>query len=151
MILKVLFVSAHNNLKAAQSKKAWLAREKVRPRRLARDMRTSELGERGIPTIPASLLTMRTFVSGAWYPPHASRVIGAVEGIAPYYMTLELALESAEALQEELNSALGQAMAHDYQYFASGGVTVLICDQSLLNYALRVDNGPAVQNGPKGS
>ena len=62
----------------------------------------------------------------------ANRVLGAVDGIASYYLTLELEFDSVEALQEGLNSDPGQAMAKDYQHFASGGVTVLICDQSML-------------------
>ena len=56
-----------------------------------------------------------------------NKVIGAVEGASPYYLALELGFESAQLLQDSLNSDIGQAMAQDYKYFASGGVNVLVC------------------------
>ena len=46
----------------------------------------------------------------------------AVEGVSPYYLALELSFDSAQALQDSLNSDIGQAMAQDYKCFASGGV-----------------------------
>ena len=56
-----------------------------------------------------------------------SKVVGAVEGVSPYYLALELSFDSAQALQDSLNSDIGQAMAQDYKCFASGGVNVLVC------------------------
>lgn len=57
---------------------------------------------------------------------HITTVLGAVEGDSPFYLVLELCYASEQSLQDSLNSDQGQAMAHDYSLFASGGVTVLI-------------------------
>jgi len=57
-----------------------------------------------------------------------NRVLGAVEGTAAFYLALELCFETAEALQDALNSDLGQTMARDYQHFATGGVDLLVCN-----------------------
>ena len=57
-----------------------------------------------------------------------NRVVGAVEGESTYHLTLELGFESAEMLQDGLNSEIGQEMAQDYKHFASGGVNILICE-----------------------
>lgn len=56
------------------------------------------------------------------------RVAGAATGTAaPYHLVAELRYPSDEAMQESLNGAAGQAMARDFQAFASGGVTILFC------------------------
>lgn len=56
-----------------------------------------------------------------------NRVVGAVEGVSGFHMVLELGFDSAEELQNSLNSSAGQAMARDYSNFASGGTELLIC------------------------
>jgi uncharacterized protein (TIGR02118 family) len=54
-----------------------------------------------------------------------NRVTGAATGQAPYHLVVELRFPSEEAMQGSLNAEEGQAMAQDFQAFASGGVTIL--------------------------
>ncbi len=54
-------------------------------------------------------------------------VAGAIDGDAPFLLIVELVFDSEEALQEGLNSEVGQKMARDFNSFASGGVTILFC------------------------
>ena len=58
-------------------------------------------------------------------------VAGAAVGASPYHLIVELRCPSDDAMQDSLNGRDGQAMARDFQVFASGGVTVLFC-QSIL-------------------
>ena len=59
------------------------------------------------------------------------RVAGAATGTSPYRLIVELQYPSDAAMQDSLNGTGGQAMARDFQMFASGGVTILFC-QSML-------------------
>ena len=54
-------------------------------------------------------------------------VAGVVTGEAPYYRIVELEFSSEETMQKGLNSRSGQLMAQDFSNFASGGVTILLC------------------------
>ena len=56
-----------------------------------------------------------------------NEVAAASAGPRPYRLVLELQFPSQEAMQDGLNSDRGQAMAHDYSHFASGGVKILFC------------------------
>ena len=56
-----------------------------------------------------------------------NHVAGAVTGESPFYLIVELEFSSEEAMQIGLNSDLGQTMAKDFSNFASGGITVLLC------------------------
>lgn len=57
-----------------------------------------------------------------------NRVAGAITGDSPFYLIVELEFSSEESMQIALNSESGQTMARDFSNFASGGVTVLLCD-----------------------
>lgn len=56
-----------------------------------------------------------------------NRVAGAATGDTPFHIVLELQFASEEAMREGLNSEVGQSMARDFSSFASGGVTILLC------------------------
>lgn len=56
-----------------------------------------------------------------------NQVAGAVIGESPFYLIVELEFSSEEAMQVGLNSESGQTMAKDFNNFASGGITVLLC------------------------
>ncbi|MGD2217690.1 MAG: EthD family reductase [Gemmatimonadales bacterium] len=56
------------------------------------------------------------------------RVAGAATGDSPFHLVVELQFASEEAMHEGLNSEVGQAMARDFSGFASGGVTILLCE-----------------------
>jgi uncharacterized protein (TIGR02118 family) len=56
-----------------------------------------------------------------------SRVAGSVTGESPFHIVAELSFASEKALQDGLNSEIGQTMARDFAGFASGGVTILLC------------------------
>jgi uncharacterized protein (TIGR02118 family) len=56
-----------------------------------------------------------------------NRVEKSMQGKPPYRLIVELRFPSEEAMQEGLNAEEGQAMARDFQSFASGGVTILFC------------------------
>ena len=56
-----------------------------------------------------------------------NRVAGAATERAPYHLIVELRFPTEKAMQESLNAEEGQAMARDFQSFASGGVTILFC------------------------
>ncbi len=58
------------------------------------------------------------------------RVAGAATGTSPYHVIVELGYPSEDVMQESLNGADGQAMARDFQAFASGGVTILFCQSA---------------------
>ena len=60
-----------------------------------------------------------------------NRVAGAMTGESPFHLVVELQFASEEAMQEGLNSESGQAMAHDFGGFASGGVSVLLCQSAI--------------------
>jgi hypothetical protein len=45
-------------------------------------------------------------------------------------MIVELHFSSQEAMQEGLNSKIGQKMAGDFKRFASGGVSILFCQSN---------------------
>jgi uncharacterized protein (TIGR02118 family) len=55
----------------------------------------------------------------------------AVEGESPYHCVLELCFSTEQALRDSLNSRAGQKMAQDYQHFATGGVTILVCKSEI--------------------
>ena len=59
------------------------------------------------------------------------RVAGAATGTSPYHLIVELRYPSEDAMQDSLNGTDGQAMARDFQAFASGGATVLFCQSTL--------------------
>ena len=59
-----------------------------------------------------------------------NQVAGAVTGESPFYLIVELEFSSENAMQTALNSESGQSMAKDFSNFASGGVTVLLCNSS---------------------
>jgi uncharacterized protein (TIGR02118 family) len=59
-----------------------------------------------------------------------NRVAGAAVGDSLFHLIVELHFTSQEAMQEGLNSEIGQKMAGDFNKFASGGVTVLFCQSS---------------------
>lgn len=48
----------------------------------------------------------------------------------PIVSIVELGYSSEDAMQDSLNGPEGQAMARDFQAFASGGVTVLVCQST---------------------
>ena len=56
-----------------------------------------------------------------------NHVAVAVTGESPFYRIVELEFRTEEAMQNGLNSEIGQTMAQDFGSFASGGVTVLLC------------------------
>lgn len=58
------------------------------------------------------------------------QVAGAATGQTPYRVVVELRFPSEKAMQDSLNSDEGQAMARDFQAFASGGATVLLCQSA---------------------
>ncbi len=60
-----------------------------------------------------------------------NRVAGAVTGDSPFHLVAELQFASEEAMQEGLNSEAGKKMARDFGKFASGGVTILLCQSSV--------------------
>lgn len=57
-----------------------------------------------------------------------NHVAGAVMGDSPFHLIIELEFSSERSMQTALNSEAGQIMARDFSNFASGGVTVLLCD-----------------------
>ena len=59
-----------------------------------------------------------------------NRVAGAAIGDSPFHMIVELHFSSQEAMQEGLNSKIGQKMGGDFKNFASGGVTILFCQSN---------------------
>jgi uncharacterized protein (TIGR02118 family) len=59
-----------------------------------------------------------------------NQVAGAVTGESPFSLIIELEFSSEESMQTGLNSESGQTMARDFSDFASGGVTVLLCNSS---------------------
>ncbi len=60
-----------------------------------------------------------------------NQVAGAASGASPYRVVAELHFASEEAMQEGLNSEAGKKMARDFGKFASGGVTILLCQSSV--------------------
>jgi uncharacterized protein (TIGR02118 family) len=59
---------------------------------------------------------------------------GAGGGPVPYHRTADLYFDNGDALSQALNSQEGQAAAADLANFATGGVTLLVCDvQDLLS------------------
>ena len=62
-----------------------------------------------------------------------NRIAGSVLGNSPFYLIVELQFASEEAMQEGLNSEQGQAMARDFGMFASGGVTVLFSQATMVS------------------
>ena len=62
-----------------------------------------------------------------------NRVAGAAAGNSPYHMIVELHFSSQKAMQEGLNSKIGQKMAADFKNFASGSVTILFCQSNNTN------------------
>ena len=59
-----------------------------------------------------------------------NQVAGAVTGESPFCLIIELEFSSEESMQTGLNSESGRTMAKDFSNFASGGVTVLLCNSS---------------------
>jgi uncharacterized protein (TIGR02118 family) len=58
-----------------------------------------------------------------------AKVAGSADGSpAPYHRTADLYFDDAAAMQAALGSPEGQAAAADIANFATGGVTMLICD-----------------------
>jgi uncharacterized protein (TIGR02118 family) len=58
-----------------------------------------------------------------------AKVVGTPDGKpSPYCRIADLYFDSAEQMQQSLGSKEGQAAAADIANFASGGVTLLICD-----------------------
>ena len=57
-----------------------------------------------------------------------NHVAGAITGESPFYLIIELNFSNEEAMRNSLNSEPGQTMAQDFSNFASGGVTVLLCN-----------------------
>ncbi len=55
-------------------------------------------------------------------------VAGAVVGESPFHIVAELQFLSEDAMHEGLNSDQGQAMSQDLANFASGVVTILLCN-----------------------
>ena len=64
-------------------------------------------------------------------------VMGSIGGDSPYCLIVELIFATEEALQDGLNSEVGQTMAHDFTNFASGGVTILFCTSE--NTGVRIE------------
>ena len=61
------------------------------------------------------------------------KVLGTPDGSKPpYYRTAELYFDDMNHLQTVLGSNEGQATAADLANFATGGVTLLICDVQTL-------------------
>lgn len=59
----------------------------------------------------------------------AGRVLGTADGSpAPYHFIAELWFDSAEQLQQAMQSPEGQAAAADVGTFASGGATLMIAE-----------------------
>lgn len=56
-----------------------------------------------------------------------NHVAGAVTGENPFYCIVELEFNTEKDMREGLNSKSGQLMASDFSNFASGGVSVLLC------------------------
>jgi uncharacterized protein (TIGR02118 family) len=56
-----------------------------------------------------------------------NHVAGAVTGESPFYCIVELEFNTEKDMRESLNSESGQLMASDFSNFASGGVSVLLC------------------------
>ena len=56
-----------------------------------------------------------------------NHVAGAVTGENPFYCIVELEFNTEKDMRESLNSESGQLMASDFSNFASGGVSVLLC------------------------
>ncbi len=61
-----------------------------------------------------------------------NRIAGSAAGESPFYLITEMEFASEEAMQEGLNSEVGQTMARDFARFASGGVTVLFSESTTL-------------------
>jgi uncharacterized protein (TIGR02118 family) len=59
-----------------------------------------------------------------------NHVAGAITGESPFYLIIELEFRSEEVMRNGLNSESGKTMARDFSNFASGGVTVLLCNSS---------------------
>lgn len=57
-----------------------------------------------------------------------NHVAGAITGESPFHLIIELNFSNEEAMRNSLNSESGQTMAQDFSNFASGGVTVLLCN-----------------------
>ena len=57
-------------------------------------------------------------------------VAGDVVGTNATYRIVELVFDTENDMQEGLNSKSGQLMASDYSNFATGGVSVLLCQTS---------------------
>ncbi len=55
-------------------------------------------------------------------------VAGSVTGESPFHLLVELQFATEAEMQRALNSVAGQAMARDFTNFASGGVSVLLCN-----------------------
>jgi uncharacterized protein (TIGR02118 family) len=64
-----------------------------------------------------------------------AKVSGTADGSsAPYYRTADIYFDDLQALQVALESAEGRATAADLANFATGGVTLMICEsQDLLS------------------
>jgi len=62
-----------------------------------------------------------------------NRVAGAAIGDSSFYIIVELQFSSEEAMQEGLNSKIGQKIGGDFKNFASGGVTVLFCTMDIVS------------------
>ena len=52
----------------------------------------------------------------------------AVEGESPYHLVAELDFDDLEAFQGAMSTPEGQATVNDLANFATGGVTILVCD-----------------------
>ena len=59
-----------------------------------------------------------------------NRVAGTAIGDSAFYMIVELHFSSQEAMQEGLNSKIGQKIGGDFKNFASGGVTIIFCQSN---------------------
>lgn len=58
--------------------------------------------------------------------------VGTPQGESPYHMVAMLSFDSAEALQQGLASAEGQATAGDLGNFAKAGVELLVFDSKVV-------------------
>jgi uncharacterized protein (TIGR02118 family) len=59
----------------------------------------------------------------------AARIVATPDGSEPpYYRIGELYFEDMEQMQAGLASEEGQAVVADFQNFATGGVTLIICE-----------------------
>ena len=57
-----------------------------------------------------------------------SRGLRAVQGESPYYLVAELDFDDRTALDAAVASPDGQAVVQDLANFATGGVTLLVCE-----------------------